>query len=675
MERGKMMKKAIVSLPVLINTYTDGIPPCSSEDIGTLIASLEGNLNEILGIKFNAVPVLNVSVACAFDKDDLYGSPSLPYFTEHVISRAIKGFNCELSEQLSEFINSEFNSDVFFMNKSELNDIFEDSNCILPQCFCINLYFLSSDILPDDDIIGINEENSKEMKIAIESYFNKDGIDISSFVMTPVVGVIEFDKNKVFSFSVDVEEYELSKSINDDKQNEQSGDSLLIINNGNVEIYNDELSSLAFDTTINNIAKQRVMKESSYDVNLFWKGAYIGGITFNENKARIATLSYDEFVESAWFYLPEYFDYQNQRINAFLGGIKPECYSELDEEYTRIKNPDFDFCSLDKPLHRLFSYDNGSITSYVRQQYLDDDVFSTAIEGKSYIESIEDRLSKSNASGIGIASYIRYNDGEYFHIVVTVYGKKGKVKHGAILCEESFSDLDIAERDEMGWLYKKTESFKEMAARLGIEFWNIEREYDYSIDDDGFPRAERKQVDKECRMSLVFIMADEMGMVFERKSGDEELTRKIINLISVNAFSESERDLVKIYCEEQPRYLWPFNDAEAINNFIHEYANRLKQALPDSRVVMPSQQIDAMTKYKNYGAIAYGVVVEAPASLLGEIKVALGSIKMAEMMAKNPEFSHLVGKPSMVSDERFDIGRSFGARNQHTFFFDVCSSS
>ncbi|MNR51072.1 hypothetical protein D3C85_1706880 [compost metagenome] len=89
---------------------------------------------------------------------------------------------------------------------------------------------------------------------------------------------------------------------------------------------------------------------------------------------------------------------------------------------------------------------------------------------------------------------------------------------------------------------------------------------------------------------------------------------------------------------------------------------------------MPSPQIDAMTKHKNYGAIAYGVVVEAPASLLNEIKVALGSIKMAEMMAKKPGMSHIFGAPSMVSDERFDIGRSFGAKNQHTFFFDLCSS-
>jgi hypothetical protein len=672
MEGCKMMKKAIVSLPILINTNMDGIPSYSPESINELISVLEGKIHEASGIKFNAIPVLNVSSVCAFYDNDSWDTPNLPYFTGDIISRAIKEFKFELGECLSDFLDAEFGSDPFIMDESSAKEIIDESDSVLPMIFCINLYFLSSEMNHCNNFFQFDNDNSKEIKAVIERYFDSNGVKITSFVMTPIIGVIDYDGNRALSFSCNEDEFDLSENL---LKISQDIEPMLILNKESDDIYNEDLSALSFETTIKNIAKQRVMKENSYCALLFWKGTYLGTITFNEERARIATYSYDEFAEAAFFYLPEYFDYQNSRLNVFLGEIKPECYSESDEDYTRIKYKNFDFSLMDKPLCRAFSYDNGSITSCVRKEYSDDNVFSSIIEGKSYIESIEDRLSNANASGIGVASYIRYNDGEYFHIVVTVYGKKGKVKHGVILCEESFSDLDIAERNEMGWLYKKTESFKEMAARLGIEFWNIEREYDYSIDNEGFPRAERKQVDKECRMSLVFIMADEMGMVFERKSGDEELTKKIINLISINAFSESERDLVKIYCEEQPRYLWPFNDAEAINNFIHEYANRLKQALPDSRVVMPSQQIDAMTKHKNYGAIAYGVVVEAPASLLGEIKVALGSIKMAEMMAKNPEFSHLVGVPSIVSNERFDIGRSFGAKNQHTFFFDVCSSS
>jgi hypothetical protein len=630
--------KTLISIPIVISPSLDEPERCTPDMINKLFSEVKARLHQGTGIKFEGHPLFSVS-AIEY-RDYNCDKISAPYFTSDIIrsteDEADKDFNTEFSKLISLECEDycEINED------SIIKSAISDSEHVMPWCVCVNVYFLSAEST-GNNIVKIKNDEAQEIRALIERSFDEiTGSDC--YVMNPMLGIVSYDEFGVSSFTVDGEEYY--------QQDEETG-------------ADDNIDLLEFSVTLRDLAEQRINKKNSYKLFLMWCDDVFCHVLFNKDKARFILSSYDDVSYRCSVNLLDLTGSQNSIINMLVDGMDVECYSEYDEMFTIENNHNVDYSSLDIPLKRFASYDNGSIISKARNGVTHQELLKSLIDGKSYIESIEGNLSKLNPTGIGVASYMRAYDGCYFHFVVTVFGKKESGDDEFIICEESFSEHGIIHSSENGSLYERIESFKEMAVRLGVDFWNIEREFEYNTEEDGLCNAQRSQIEDECRTALVFVMAEKSGAILKKSMNNEEICKKVRELIKVNGqLDDDEDELVKIYCDSELRYLSGLGSIDIVNQAIFQYAQSAKKDLPKQGFATLPEPLDSATRIKNPGLVAYGVVIDAPSSVIVEMKIGLSIFKTIETI------------PGELHDLRFEVCKEFGITDKKSMFFDICGS-
>lgn len=630
--------KALLSIPIVISPSLDESEACTPGILNKLFSEVKTKLHQGTGIKFEGYPLFSVNaIEC---RDYSCDKISAPYFTSDIIRSTEDETSKDFNTELSNLINLECEDYCLINEDSVIKNATSDSEHVMPWCVCVNVYFLSTESTKNN-IVKIKDDEVRELKSLIESAFD-DIIGSDCYVMNPMIGVISYDEGGVSSFTVDGEEYY--------QQDEDNG-------------ADDNINLLEFNVTLRDFAEQRINKKSSYKLFLMWCDDVFCHVLFNKDKARFILSSYDDISYRCSVNLLEFTGSQNSIINMLVDGMDVECYSEYDEMFTAENNQNVGCGSLDIPLKRFASYDNGAIISRVRNGVTHQELLKSLIEGKSYIESIEGNLSKLNPTGIGVASYMSAHDGCYFHFVVTVFGKKESGDDEFIICEESFSEHGIIPSSENGGLYQRIESFKEMAVRLGVDFWNIEREFEYNTEEDGLCNAQRSQVEDECRTALVFVMAEKSGAILKKKLNNEEISKKVRALIKFNGqLDDDEDELVKIHCDSELRYLSGLGNINIVNQAIFQYAQSAKKDLPKQGFATLPEPLDSATRIKNPGLVAYAVVVDAPSSVIVEMKIGLSTFKTNEFL------------PSELQDLRFEVCKEFGITNEKSMFFDICGS-
>lgn len=590
-----MEKRTLVSFPIVVSVSQDGFCPCSSTAALDFLSEIQQNLNDITGVKFDVIPFFEVEPVTQTNSNDkeMY---SLPYVTKESILSIKKGslvecgglFSKSINEQCSGYIGDE---SLFKTPKIRAQSF--DYESIIPYCVYVNLLFLSSENTEKE--IEIQRDDLINLKVLAESFFI-DEIGVCSFAISPLFCDAFFSGGKMSSLVVNG--YDFCESI------------LL-------EQYHSKINELMFfDASLKALSEEKAIKNKSDVIRLWWHGGEFGHVRFNSDKARVIISSYDTLD----FDTPDYIDCQNFALTNFLNGINVEVYSILDEEVFIYNNEDSDLSvlsDLDMPLKRMFSSKSGLIISQPRGLTCSEAAYFME-PGKSLIESIEGIIQEMEGTGIGLASYIRHDSGECFHLVVTVFGS-----YGDILFEESFSQHDITVKDYNDCLHTKISLFKDMAERLGVDFWNIEREDDYRIGHFGFPRAEKHEIKTECVLGVVFYIGSK-ACGTPRKNDDRSVLAAIDEFLFYNVLiSDEQKNEMEINGDDRPRSISFFRDEMEFDGFISEYIIAIKRDLPENEKVKLSSALEFVTDTHPSDLIVYGVAVKGSALVLNEIKMSV----------------------------------------------------
>lgn len=590
-----MEKRTLVSFPIVVSVSQDGFCPCSSTAALDFLSEIQQNLNDITGVKFDVIPFFEVEPVTQTDSDDkeMY---SLPYLTKESILRIKKGSLIECGDLLSNAINEQcsgYIGDESLFKTPKIRAQSFDCDSVIPYCVYVNLLFLSSE--NSEKEIEIKKDDLLSLKVLAESFFI-DEIGVCSFAIHPMFCNAFFSGGKVSSIVVNG--YDFCESLLLDK-------------------YHSKINELMFfDASLKALSEEKAIKNKSDVIRLWWHGGEFGHIRFNSDKARVIIPSYDTLD----FDTPDYIKCQNFALTNFLNGINVEVYSILDEEVFIYNNEDSDLSvlsDLDMPLKRMFSSKSGLIISQPRGLTCSEAAYFME-PGKSLIESIEGIIQEMEGTGIGLASYIRHDSGECFHLVVTVFGS-----YGDILFEESFSQHDITVKDYNDCLHTKISLFKDMAERLGIDFWNIEREDDYIIGRMGFPRAEKHEVKTECVLGVVFYIGSK-ACGTPKKNDDNSVLAAIDEFLFYNVLiSDEQKNEMEINGDDRPRSISFFRDEMELDGFISEYIIAIKRDLPENEKVKLSHISELVTDHHPSDLMVYGVAVKGSELVLNEIKMSV----------------------------------------------------
>lgn len=591
-----MEKRTLVSFPIVVSVSQDGFCPCSSTAALDFLSEIQQNLNDITGVKFDVIPFFEVEPVTQTNSNDkeMY---SLPYVTKESILRIKKGSLVECGDLLSKSINEQCSGhigDESLFKTPKIRAQSFDYESIIPYCVYVNLLFLSSENTEKE--IEIQRDDLIGLKVLAESFFI-DEIGVCSFAISPLFCDAFFSGGKMSSLVVNG--YDFCESIL-------------------FEQYHSKINELMFfDASLKALSEEKAIKNKSDVIRLWWHGGEFGYVRFNSDKARVIISSYDTLD----FDTPDYIDCQNFALTNFLNGINVEVYSILDEDVFIYNNEDSDLSvlsDLDMPLKRMFSSKSGLIISQPRGLTCSE-AADFMEPGKSLIESIEDIIQEMEGTGIGLASYIRHDSGECFHLVVTVFGS-----YGDILFEESFSQHDITVKDYNDCLHTKISLFKDMAERLDVDFWNIEREDDYIIGRMGFPRAEKHEVKTECVLGVVFYIGSKSGEKPKKNYDDKSVLAAINDFLFYNVLvSNEQKNEMEIKVDLRLRAISLFNDEIETSGFISEYIIAIKRDLPENEKVKLSHRSELVTdSYPSY-LMVYGVAVKGSALVLNEIKMSV----------------------------------------------------
>lgn len=591
-----MEKRTLVSFPIVVSVSQDGFCPCSSTAALDFLSEIQQNLNDITGVKFDVIPFFEVEPVTQTDSDDkeMY---SLPYLTKESILSIKKGSLIECGDLLSKAINEQcsgYIGDESLFKTPKIRAQSFDYESIIPYCVYVNLLFLSSENTEKE--IEIQRDDLINLKVLAESFFI-DEIGVCSFAISPLFCDAFFSGGKMSSLVVNG--YDFCESI------------LL-------EQYHSKINELMFfDASLKALSEEKAIKNKSDVIRLWWHGGEFGHVRFNSDKARVIISSYDTLD----FDTPDYIDCQNFALTNFLNGINVEVYSILDEEVFIYNNEDSDLSvlsDLDMPLKRMFSSKSGLVISQPRGLTCSEAAYFME-PGKSLIESIEGIIQEMEGTGIGLASYIRHDSGECFHLVVTVFGS-----YGDILFEESFSQHDITVKDYNDCLHTKISLFKDMAERLDVDFWNIEREDDYVIGRMGFPRAEKHEVKTECVLGVIFYIGSKSGEKPKKNYDDKSVLAAINDFLFYNVLvSNEQKNEMEIKVDHRLRAISLFNDEIETSGFISEYIIAIKRDLPENEKVKLSHRSELVTDSHPSYLMVYGVAVKGSALVLNEIKMSV----------------------------------------------------
>jgi len=590
-----MEKRTLVSFPIVVSVSQDGFCPCSSTAALDFLSEIQQNLNDITGVKFDVIPFFEVEPVTQTDSDDkeMY---SLPYLTKESILSIKKGSLIECGDLLSNAINEQcsgYIGDESLFKTPKIRAQSFDCDSVIPYCVYVNLLFLSSE--NSEKEIEIKKDDLLSLKVLAESFFI-DEIGVCSFAIHPMFCNAFFSGGKVSSIVVNG--YDFCESLLLDE-------------------YHSKINELMFfDASLKALSEEKAIKNKSDVIRLWWHGGEFGYIRFNSDKARVIISSYDTLD----FDTPDYIDCQNFALTNFLNGISVEVYSILDEEVFIYNNEDSDLSvlsDLDMPLKRMFSSKSGLIISQPRGLTCSE-AADFMEPGKSLIESIEDIIQEMEGTGIGLASYIRHDSGECFHLVVTVFGS-----YGDILFEESFSQHDITVKDYNDCLHTKISLFKDMAERLGIDFWNVEREDDYRIGHFGFPRAEKHEIKTKCVLGVVFYIGSK-ACGTPKKNDDKSVLAAIDEFLFYNVLiSDEQKNEMEINGDDRPRSISFFRDEMEFDGFISEYIIAIKRDLPENEKVKLSHISELVTDHHPSDLMVYGVAVKGSELVLNEIKMSV----------------------------------------------------